>query len=101
MATSIAGTASGTANATSLFYQGSVLTPGQIPGGTIYADLFTNVIFGLGGLTAGNSFTFSADIVSLDGTGSLSGVPEPATLGLVGASLLGLAGFKLRRSKRT
>jgi hypothetical protein len=102
-ATSIVGTPSGAGSA-SLLYTGSVLLPGQKTGGTTYADLFTNAIFTFAssGLASGTNFTFSADIVSLDGTGSdPPGVPEPATLGLVGASLVGLAGLKLRRSKRT
>ena len=71
-------------------------------GSTVYNDLYNQVTLTFSGGFNPGTFTFLADADALLGasapTGGGTGAPEPATFGLVGAVLGGLA-WRLRRRK--
>ena len=70
-------------------------------GGVVSADLYTQILLTFTGtFTGGQNFTFQADTDLLNGgSGGPTGAPEPTTISLVGAALIGL-GWLRHRSKQ-
>jgi hypothetical protein len=66
-------------------------------GSTVSPDLFTQIFlsFNTSPFSGGQSFTFQADTDLLGGAGG-GATPEPTTISLVGAALLGLGWFRLK-----
>lgn len=68
-------------------------------GGTINGDLFTQITLSFtNGFSGGQNFTFGADTDLLGGAGG-GATPEPTTVSLVGAALLGLGYFRLKNKR--
>jgi hypothetical protein len=94
---------SGTTAATAVVAYSNELRLGGINGLT-YGDAYTQVVLTFSNnFNTGDTFTFLADTDLAPGFGSVgtvTGNPEPATYGLVGGALVGLALLRRRRNVR-